>query len=79
MCAIRDFCYSPPDHFKENCDLREVIRFVENLSEKKGSESIPGHNFNHFTGKKKPFLIQKRKKKDKKKRGHQNKYGEVKG
>ena len=32
------------------------------------------NNCNHFTGKKKPFLTQKRKKKVKKQRTHVNKY-----
>lgn len=31
VCKIRDFCYSPPAYFKENCNLSEVIKFVENL------------------------------------------------
>lgn len=31
VCEIRDFCYSPPACFKDNCNLSEVINFVENL------------------------------------------------
>ena len=32
------------------------------------------NNHNHFTGKKRPFLTQKRRKRDQKKRIHVNKY-----
>ena len=31
VCELRDFCYSPPDHIKENCSIEEVIQFVNEL------------------------------------------------
>lgn len=31
VCEIRDFCYSPPACFKDNCNLSEVINFIDNF------------------------------------------------
>ncbi len=41
--------------------------------------SVPGHNFNHFTGKTGSFRSRKRRKKMKCKRVHRNKYASAKG
>lgn len=30
VCELRNFCYSPPDHIKENCSINEVIRLLGN-------------------------------------------------
>lgn len=30
-CELLNFCYSPPAGFKENCDIDNVIQFVDGL------------------------------------------------
>ncbi|MFR1834189.1 MAG: hypothetical protein ACLSX5_13675 [Lachnospiraceae bacterium] len=32
VCELRDFCYSPPACYKENCDLSKIIQFVEKIN-----------------------------------------------